>query len=107
QLSRIAPQPGSLGLRWEQEGSWWAEGFGTNTRPQKRLSYGDSRDTERVPPGGTPGYNLYTVRGGWNILENLELSLAVENITNKVYRVHGSGTAEPGRNVVAAIDCRF
>ncbi|MGE4158597.1 MAG: TonB-dependent receptor plug domain-containing protein, partial [Planctomycetota bacterium] len=70
-MSRIAPKNGSLGLRWEQEGSWWAEGFGTITRPQKRLSYGDSRDTERVPPGGTPGYNLYTVRGGWNILENL------------------------------------
>jgi len=47
------------------------------------------------------------VRGGWRINPHANLTVALENIADKEYRVHGSGVNEPGRNFIVAADLRF
>ena len=64
-------------------------------------------DNQRQPINGTPGYTILTLRGGVPVTDNLTLSVAVENVTNKDYRIHGSGQNEPGTNVNVGIDVGF
>ncbi len=106
-LSKVQPLTGLVGLRWDHEsGKYWAEVFATVAGEQMHLSPGDARDTQRIPPGGTPGYVVWTVRGGADLCENARATLAVENFTDRDYRIHGSGQNEAGINVVMAIDVR-
>lgn len=99
--SRIQPLTAQLGLRWESaDRKWWAEGVATLAAKQDRLSLSDRTDTQRIPPGGTPGYAIGSVRVGWRPCRNLDLFAACENITDEDYRIHGSGINEPGRNFV-------
>ncbi len=107
-LSRMHPTTGVLGLRWtSDDGAFWAEALGEITDQQDRLSTSDERDTQRIPPGGTPGYEVFHLRGGWRPTENLGITLALENVFDADYRIHGSGLNEPGRNFIAAVDFRF
>jgi hemoglobin/transferrin/lactoferrin receptor protein len=100
-ISRIQPLTGQLGLHWESaNGKWWAEALVTLARIQDRRSPGDVSDTQRIPPGGTRGYHVYTLRAGWRPCECLDLFIACENLTDEDYRIHGSGINEPGRNFV-------
>ena len=55
------------------------------------------------PPGGTPGYAMLTLRSGWKVSDSLQLSLSLENVFDKNYRIHGSGLNEPGRNLVLSL----
>ena len=64
---------------------------------QDHLSFGDEID-HRVPYGGTPGYEVYHARlgvhsSGW------EINLALENLSDEVYRVHGSSVNGAARGV--------
>lgn len=107
-LSRLQPTTALIGLRWESEDRrFWVEGTVVVADDQSRLSSEDVRDTQRIPPGGTPGYAVLNLRGGVRPLEGLELFAAVENLTNEEYRVHGSGQNEPGTNAVLGFDWRF
>ena len=74
---------------------------------QDQLALRDETDTSRIPPGGTPGYTVYNLRGGVDLSSDLSLTAAVENITDKNYRIHGSGVNEPGLNVVFSVSYRF
>ena len=71
------------------------------------LASNDELDTRRIPPGGTPGYDVYHVRVGWNPCRYATPSAAVENLTDEDYRIHGSGANEPGRDLVLMADFRF
>jgi len=107
-LDRIMPLTGLVGLRWDDpSGKFWIEGLLTIADNQDKLSTRDAADTQRIPPGGTPGYEVLSIRGGWRLHDNVNFTLAVENITNEDYRVHGSGQNEPGRNVVVGMDITF
>lgn len=106
-VDRLMPLTGHVGARWELRGRCWVETAVTIADKADRLSTSDRRDTERIPPGGTPGYTVWDLRGGWHISDNATLSLSVENVTDEDYRIHGSGVNEPGRNVVAAVDLRY
>ena len=107
-MSRIQPATGLLGLRWDApQRRVWAEVTVTMADNQDRLSPRDVADTQRIPPGGTPGYSIYTLRGGAEVLEGLSLFGAVENITDVDYRIHGSGQNEAGTNVILGADWRF
>lgn len=106
-LSRLAPATGHLGLRWEPEqGRGWLEGVVTVAAEADRLSSRDRADTQRIPPGGTPGYAIVTLRGGVRLRDDLTLTAAVENLLDEDYRIHGSGENEPGTNVILALDWR-
>lgn len=107
-MSRIQPATATLGLRWEHPSKrYWAEGMILAAGAQRRLSPDDERDTERIPPGGTPGHVIFTVRGGIEISRFARILVALENITNKDYRILGSGMNEPGRNLVVSLDLQF
>jgi hemoglobin/transferrin/lactoferrin receptor protein len=104
-ISRLMPPTSTVGLRWEPEAKrGWLEGVVTVAGEADRLSPSDENDTQRIPPGGTPGYVVATIRGGLEIRDDLTLSAAVENVTDADYRIHGSGQNEPGTNFVIGID---
>lgn len=107
-LSRIQPATGLLGLRWDSpRKKYWVEVNATIVDNQNRLSPRDETDLERIPPGGTPGYTVYALRGGVEPFQGLKLFAAVENLNDVDYRVHGSGQNEPGTNVVVGADWKF
>ena len=107
-LSRLQPATALLGLRWDSpEKVFWVEGTATIVREQRRLSPRDAADTQRIPPGGTPGYTAYTLRAGAEVFDGFRVFSAIENITDRDYRVHGSGQNEPGTNVVLGVDWTF
>ena len=105
-LDKGMPSNGLLGVRWEP-GRFWSEVVVQAVEAQHRLSTRDAADTQRIPPGGTPGYTLVTWRGGVEIRPGLRLSLAGENLGDVEYRAHGSGVNGAGRNWVAAVDYSF
>jgi hemoglobin/transferrin/lactoferrin receptor protein len=105
-LDKGMPPSGLLGVRWEP-GRFWLELVVQAVEAQHRLSTRDAADTQRIPPGGTPGYTLVAWRGGVEIRPGLRLSLAGENLGDVEYRVHGSGVNGAGRNWVAAVDSSF
>jgi len=107
-LDRLMPATGHVSLRWDPpEHRFWAEQTVTVADRADTLSTRDEADTQRIPPGGTPGYAVVTIRGGWRILPTVSVIGAVENVTDEDYRIHGSGQNEPGRNFVLSIDWRF
>ena len=100
-VSRLSPLVASLALRYDSpDQRWWVEGRITAAGKQDKLSARDQRDTQRIPPGGTPGYLVASIRAGLHVSENLELTAALENITDEDYRIHGSGVNQPGINAI-------
>jgi hemoglobin/transferrin/lactoferrin receptor protein len=107
-LSKVPPSMIHVGARYEPAGSRaWVEGLVTAADEQDHLSQSDKGDLQRIPPGGTPGYTVYTLRGGYRVNSNLTLTASAENISGKDYRIHGSGQNEPGANVILGMDLRF
>ena len=103
-LSRLMPATGYLGVRWRPAAaSYWLESLLNVAEDQDKLSARDRSDTDRIPAGGTPGYTSLTIRGGWQLSDQLRLSLAVDNLLDEDYRIHGSGLNEPGRNFVLSV----
>ncbi len=105
-LSRLMPPSGRLAVRWHPKAFWLEAGAAVAAKADK-LSTRDKADTSRIPPGGTPGYEVFELRAGWRVKDNLSISAAVENITDEDYRIHGSGVNEPGRNFVLAAEYAF
>jgi len=103
-LDRQMPTQVNLGGRWQAHGGRaWFEALFSIADDQDRLSTRDRADTDRIPSEGTPGYSYFTVRGGWRLGNDWRLSVAVENVLDENYRIHGSGLNEPGRNLVLSV----
>ena len=107
-LSRTMPWMGQAGIRWQgNKVPVWAEVMGVFAAEADKLSSGDKRDTQRIPPGGTPGYALMDIRAGWTINEHFQLIASVDNVTDENYRVHGSGQNSPGRSFILSAKASF
>lgn len=107
-VSRMLPLTTQLSLYYEKPGSkWWSELRATIASDQDDLASNDISDSQRIPPGGTPGYEVFTVRGGYKYNKHLSYTLAFENIFDKNYRVHGSGLNEPGFNSILGVKANF
>lgn len=107
-IDRMMPPSARLAVRWQRPGhSLWLEATLMVADRQDRLSTRDMNDTQRIPPGGTPGFSVVTIRGGAEITKGLHLVAALENITDTEYRTHGSGLNNPGRNLVMALELDF
>ena len=105
--SRLAPLQGQIGLRYEPNNlPIWVETIVRAADEQDLLAPNDITDN-RIPPGGTPGYVVASVRGGWEVDENWTLTAAVENLTNEDYRIHSSGQNMPGVNFIVGVEGRF
>ena len=89
-LSRVMPTNGFAGVRREsRDERFWLEGIVRIVDRADRLSTRDLRDTQRIPPGGTPGYSVATIRSGWQAADNISITSGVENIFDEAYRAHG------------------
>ncbi len=107
-LSRLMPPQGRLGVRWNSEDEkFWAKLTCTLVGDADKLSTRDESDTQRIPPGGTPGYFTIDLNGGWRVNENIDIWAGLENLTNEDYRIHGSGVNEPGINFKFGMRCKF
>lgn len=72
---------------------------------QNRLAQGD-KDDNRIPAGGTPGFNVYNVYAGWQ-LKNIQVQSGIQNLLNTDYRTHGSGINGYGRSAWLNIQFMF
>lgn len=107
-VSRLMPTIGQIGLRWDHSSDKiWIEGLLTISEAQNNLSTRDLSDTSRIPPGGTPGYEILSLYSGFQLKDNFTVSFAVENIWDEDYRIHGSGINEPGLNFSLGMEYRF
>ncbi len=107
-IDRLMPATGLVSLRYtDPEGRFWVEGAATLAARADRLSTRDRADTDRIPIGGTPGYEVVSIRSGFRLSSYADLTLAIENLTGQDYRIHGSGQNEPGRSFVMSVEFRF
>ena len=106
-ISRLLPLSAVTGVRWQPTATQWLEGYSRMACKQDKLSPDDKTDTQRIPPGGTPGYAVFGVRGGIEPAKNLSVIAGIDNIANTDYRIHGSGQNEPGTNFVVTMKYRF
>jgi hemoglobin/transferrin/lactoferrin receptor protein len=107
-IDRLMPFTAQLGFRWDEpDGVFWSEIIGVYADDADRLSTRDEQDTQRIPPGGTPSYTVVDLRGGWSVRPDVELLVAVENLFDEDYRVHGSGSNAVGRNFVFSVSFHF
>jgi outer membrane receptor protein involved in Fe transport len=101
-LSRVPPQQGTLGLRYRTcDRRSWFDVFVWMVDNQDRLAPQDLSDA-RIPDGGTPGFATLNLRTGTTLGDDYQhrVGLFLENITDKGYRVHGSGVDGPGFNAM-------
>ena len=105
-LRRIPPTHGRAVLGWSSDGRLWAEGYSVFASRQTRLAPGDLTDI-RIPIGGTPGFVTVNARAGLEITRGLQITLGLENLTNRTYRTHGSGIDAAGTNAIFGIDWMF
>lgn len=99
-LSRIPPTQGIAGLRWRGAGHrQWLDVYTWLVRRQDRLAAQNLTDS-RFPPGGTPGFGIVNVRMGTRLGRDQLVTLVLENLFDKAYRVHGSGVDGPGFNAI-------
>jgi len=105
-ISRIQPLMANLAVSWEEDGSWIQAALTIAGRADQ-LSSGDLLDTQRIPPGGTPGYALLNIGGGFELVEGVTITLALNNLLDEAYRTHGSGNNEPGRHLISSLHMRF
>ena len=103
-LFRLPPANGTNGIRWTPRAARapWAEVVHNWASAQRRLSPEDSVDV-RIGPDGTAGYNVFSARGGLNVLEQVPLYVGVENVFNQRYQYHGTAGYQPGRTFVVSL----
>ncbi len=118
---RVMPLTGAGGLRWSRGRSGlWATVFTRFALAQDRLHPSDERDlricANPAKPGetyaagtcpGTPGWATVNVRGGWRWGKRMSLDLALTNLLDAQYRVHGSGFDAPGVGVSVSLSGRY
>jgi hemoglobin/transferrin/lactoferrin receptor protein len=96
-LSRVNPTQGIAGLRWRSEsGQSWFDSYLWLVAKQDRLSARDLADTVRIPAGGTPGFITLNFRAAHMIDDHQRVAVNFTNVTDELYRVHGSGSDGPG-----------
>jgi len=100
-MRRIPPLFGQLTLeyvcsRFRLNLEWQAAG------KQDRLASGDL-DDNRIPFGGTPGWNIFNIRVG-TAFRFLQADLSLLNLLNRDYRYHGSGVNATGRSAFLTLN---
>ena len=107
-LSRVMPLTSNAGLRWQSGDRYRRAGIDvTIAATADRLSAGDMNDTQRIPPGGTPGYAVVDLMGAVRVHRRVDIVARFENILDEDYRTHGSGVNEPGRGLSVALTYTF
>lgn len=103
---RIPPLNGAVAMRVALGDDFRIEPWVEFAAEQDRLSPRDVRDS-RIDPDGTPGWATLNIKTSWRSAAGWDLTLAMENILDKRYRIHGSGIDAPGRNFSLRLDMAF
>lgn len=103
---RIPPVNGRIALTYDLSDDVTVEGYALTTNGQRRLSPRDIRDN-RINPAGTPGWATLNLRALWQANDILHVSVAVENLADRRYRVHGSGIDAAGRNFIVGLQANW
>jgi outer membrane cobalamin receptor len=99
---RIPPLAGRLGVTWQPRYDLQFDGWVRFADRQGRLSARDVRDV-RIDPNGTSGWGIVGLRASWDYRDVWQLTLGVDNVLDKRYRMHGSGMDAPGQNASLSI----
>ena len=99
---RIPPLNGILRFSYDSD-RWigfdaWLQYAGA----QDRLSARDIQDV-RIDPRGTDGWGILGARAYWDDGEAWQVTVGLDNILDKQYRVHGSGMDAAGRNFSVSV----
>jgi outer membrane receptor protein involved in Fe transport len=70
--------------------------------PQYRLAQGD-KDDVRIGKNGTAGFNVISLFSTFSF-KHFSTRLYLNNLTNTVYKTHGSGIYEMGRSITASFN---
>jgi outer membrane receptor protein involved in Fe transport len=103
-LRRIPPFNGRLKSIYKMN-KWFAAAEFQFASHQRRLAQGD-KDDNRIPVGGTPGWESLNFFGGYN-LSIIQINAGIQNIFNEDYRTHGSGINAAGRNAWISLNVIF
>lgn len=73
--------------------------------PQYRLAQGD-KDDVRIGKNGTAGFNVISLFSKFNF-KHFSTQIYLNNLTNTVYKTHGSGIYEMSRSITASFGVHF
>ena len=96
---RIPPFNGSVVLAYDADGEFRLDGWLRFAADQDRLSARDASDV-RIDPQGTPGWVVIGGRAQKLFARDWLLSVSLDNLLDKRYRVHGSGIDASGRSLI-------
>ena len=99
---RIPPLSGRLNVSYDGGGDIRLDAWLRFAGEQDRLSARDVRDS-RIDPNGTSGWGILGARGTWDAHGDWQLTLGIDNVFDKRYRVHGSGLDAAGRNLMVSV----
>jgi hemoglobin/transferrin/lactoferrin receptor protein len=107
-LDHIPPVFGRTSLQYRQP-KWNLEAFAQYNGWKRLNQYNaDGEDNAQYATSdGMPGWITYNLRGQVSLHPQLQLQLALENITDRNYRYFASGFSAPGRNLVIAVRAHF
>jgi outer membrane receptor protein involved in Fe transport len=107
-FDKTMPLTMQLGLRWDDPGgALWGEAVVVWADKADALSSSDKKDSTRIPEGGTPGYTVLDLRGGYRASDAWSFNYGLENVFDEDYRIHGSGLNRPGRNLFFGLTFSF
>lgn len=102
---RIPPLNGRIDFDYAHGDRWNFEAWLVAATGQDRLSDRDVSDV-RIDPEGTPGWAVLGSSATWASAE-WQVTLGVDNLFDRRYRVHGSGIDAPGRNIFMTLHRRW
>ena len=91
---RVPPLAGRLSARWLVTSALAVDVAVRGAASQSRLSERDRTDP-RIDPAGTPAFVTFHL-GALVKLRSFEIGARVDNVLDRRYREHGSGTEAPG-----------
>ena len=107
-LDHIAPIYGKASLNYDHQN--WSASFYTLFNGAKKLKdYNVAGEDNLIyaTANGLPAWHTLNLRANYKVNKNIDLQMAIENISDKNYRVFGSGISASGRNVLFAIKGNF
>lgn len=106
-LSHIPPIYGKLSLNYQKDN--WGVRYVSRYNAKKPLEeYGDSSDNpEYATPEGSLSWHILNLYANYNFTKKLQLSIGLENLTDKHYRQFASGVSAPGRNAIITLRGKF
>ncbi|ULQ52466.1 TonB-dependent receptor plug domain-containing protein [Flavihumibacter fluvii] len=107
-LDHIPPVFGRTSIQYRQP-KWNLEAFAQYNGWKHLDKYNaDGEDNAQYATNdGMPGWITYNLRGQVSLHRQIQLQVALENITDRNYRSFASGFSAPGRNLMIALRAQF